>query len=441
MTTRAFELVDTSSKRGYYSDCHTAYVLVTGNEVGSPEQQLILDRQQTNSSLNEQFFIVSVGEGTATTSLQTLACNVGGVLLSVPNDNTATLKQTMLSFFAYHTYEKTLGDFTNRQDNHDRDVVWAERYTSIPNIWGDTTSAVVPVYDKTNEPWRMLGVASVDVVLCEVDELSTVNETEEPSSIRTVEGCSCLDSFTWRGESYKGCTNDDWSVPWCGTQSGCGVCGTDSVGPTMCWDDCTSTSKKSDTNDRLLTSSRHRCETTSPSSCQLEAFRSLHDQSLCGALSGCNSSNSEINLISESIKLPNPFESQSQTPEWAVSGNETSFSTTTLTRTDFESSLETCACDDTQLLPECSCSSAGQTPKSSGGTDYFSKIAGFVFIIVLIGGPIVGLIWLCFWSGDAPLYKRYLEDFCDIWHFEKRNKPPTVSSEEESEELDDEPPA
>jgi len=41
---------------------------------------------------------------------------------------------------------------------------------SIPDIWGPVTTAVTPVYDKRAEPWTMIGVAAVDLPLCEVRE-------------------------------------------------------------------------------------------------------------------------------------------------------------------------------------------------------------------------------------------------------------------------------
>ena len=55
---------------------------------------------------------------------------------------------------------------------------WSEPYTSIPDVWGPVVSAVTPVYDKTtsSEFWKIIGVAAVDLPLCEVRRFATPPE-------------------------------------------------------------------------------------------------------------------------------------------------------------------------------------------------------------------------------------------------------------------------
>ena len=35
----------------------------------------------------------------------------------------------------------------------------------------------------------------------------------------TVYGCTCAETYTWRGNTYSGCSTVDYHQPWCGTSS------------------------------------------------------------------------------------------------------------------------------------------------------------------------------------------------------------------------------
>ena len=63
----------------------------------------------------------------------------------------------MISFYKYYALFKTL----NKVEGYS----WSEPYESIPSIWGAMTTVVAPVYDKTREPWHMMGVAGVDATV------------------------------------------------------------------------------------------------------------------------------------------------------------------------------------------------------------------------------------------------------------------------------------
>jgi hypothetical protein len=107
-------------------------------------------------------------------------------------------------------------------------VSWSEPYYSIPNIWGPLTSAVTPVYDKSRESWRFLGVAAADIPVChlesavtEAELLSVGNNTQD-----TMQGCTCEPTYQYQDKSFDGCTSYHWNTEWCATTVGsnCGVC-------------------------------------------------------------------------------------------------------------------------------------------------------------------------------------------------------------------------
>ena len=72
------------------------------------------------------------------------------------------------------------------------------------------TSVSAPVYDKTREPWHMIGVASVDATVCDLEAKAPVGAPR-----RTPELCAvaCKLDWTYNGQTFNGCSDVDWPVP------------------------------------------------------------------------------------------------------------------------------------------------------------------------------------------------------------------------------------
>jgi len=354
--TKAFELVDSSKGKGYDAGCHTTYVFVTDGKADSPAE-LIKERQKTVK--DEHHIIIALGDGTETSMLQELSCEINGIFSSVKDNLPYTqtqiaLQEAMVGFYRLYALQKTLSKVEG--------VVWSEPYTSIPDIWGPVASASVPVYDKSKEPWHMVGVAAVDVPVCDlVDtarEASPAADSAAPDlPIKTTRGCTCVDEWTYSPKdegtySFQGCTKKDWAVPWCATEAGCGQCNTASVGPNNCWDDCKPTGPQAEVEEVLVSKSAAWCEPLATDPCQLEAIRG--EGSKCGT---CADPAAMANYL------------------WAVDGTEPSFASGTWTEPGFEAatpgasfdtgdSSEGCGCL-ASMKPTCVCSYIEEAKKEA----------------------------------------------------------------------------
>ena len=71
--------------------------------------------------------------------------------------------------------------------------------------------------DKRADPWTMIGVAAVDLPMCELTEAAAAagwtDDQADPSEVLTRQGCACADSYTYEGRTYTGCTTDDAPEP------------------------------------------------------------------------------------------------------------------------------------------------------------------------------------------------------------------------------------
>lgn len=96
----------------------------------------------------------------------------------------------MTAFYSYFALHKSL--------NQVEGVVWSEPYTSIPDIWGPLSTAATPVYDKSREPWHLMGVAAADSTMCDLYEKAEPLATAPSWPAPTVSGCRCVESFTYK---------------------------------------------------------------------------------------------------------------------------------------------------------------------------------------------------------------------------------------------------
>jgi len=339
---RAFKLVDDSNEKNYGAGCHTTYVLVTDGEwagEGNPTSTIV-DRQITHS--DEHFFVVGLGDDKEVfVGLKDLSCKTGAIYTQTNDGDESGLQRAMISFYKYYALFKTL----NKVEGYS----WSEPYESIPSIWGAMTTVVAPVYDKTREPWHMMGVAGVDATVCDLLQ----NKVPDPTgSTRTQRGCTCRETYTYHGKMLSGCTTTDWPVPWCATSGICGSCNTDSV-EGGCWDDCEPEGKEGVLQEELLARSTGWCEPASLDACALEALRlSMGEYK---PESKCGSSESKFDYAScTDANIANY--------SWAIDGPQDPDSTTynlksvqsSLQGTLYDMNADECECDDT-MQPTCAC--------------------------------------------------------------------------------------
>ena len=218
---KAFELVDASVGRSYAADCHTTHVFLTDGAAASPTSTI---QSRQSGVTDEHYFIVSLGSGTEADLLRQLSWDIGGIFSAVPDYEEEELQRALIGFYKYYSLQKTLGKVEG--------FSWTEPYDSIPMIWGPMTSVSAPVYDKTREPWHMIGVASVDATVCDLRRRRAPVGAPRRTP-QTVRGCTCKLDWTYNGQTFNGCSDVDWPVPWCAVQDGCGSGGTElAAGPT-----------------------------------------------------------------------------------------------------------------------------------------------------------------------------------------------------------------
>ena len=377
---RAFKLVDDSKVKNYEAGCHTTYVLVTDGEWSGTDQDpttAITTRQSTHT--DEHFFVVGLGDGVSKSALRSLSCKTGAIYTQVVDNDESGLKRAMISFYKYYALFKSL----NKVEGYS----WSEPYASIPSIWGPMTTVVAPVYDKSREPWHMMGVAGVDATVCDL----LTNKVPAPTgSTKTQRGCSCRETWTYNGNSYAGCTTADWPVPWCATTATCGSCATDSV-EGGCWDDCEPEGKEGVLQEALLSRATAWCEPASLDACALEALRLSVGEQKCGT--------SETNFAYASCS-----DAKIANYSWAIDGPTDPASTSftlkstksTLLGTAYDMNADECKCDDT-MQPTCACAAiaameedAEKRKKKDDGGD-----TTIVFYILL---PLLLLISCCCYS-------------------------------------------
>jgi hypothetical protein len=347
--------------------------LVTDGEwagEGNPTSTIV-DRQITHS--DEHFFVVGLGDDKEVfVGLKDLSCKTGAIYTQTNDGDESGLQRAMISFYKYYALFKTL----NKVEGYS----WSEPYESIPSIWGAMTTVVAPVYDKTREPWHMMGVAGVDATVCDLLQ----NKVPDPTgSTRTQRGCTCRETYTYHGKMLSGCTTTDWPVPWCATSGICGSCNTDSV-EGGCWDDCEPEGKEGVLQEELLARSTGWCEPASLDACALEALRlSMGEYK---PESKCGSSESKFDYAScTDANIANY--------SWAIDGPQDPDSTTynlksvqsSLQGTLYDMNADECECDDT-MQPTCACAAMVEINKRSktcSGGDCSHLNMGLLFGILI----------------------------------------------------------
>ena len=349
---RAFRLVDDSREKSYEAGCHTTYVLVTDGEWSEDPGPTIAARQASDSSADEHFFVVGLGSGVSEPALRDLSCSTGAIYTHADDNDESALQRAMISFYKYFALFKSV--------NKVEGFSWSEPYVSIPSIWGKMTTAVAPVYDKSREPWHMMGVAGVDATVCDLIA-DKVPEPESPPR-RTQRGCACLDTWSYNDASFSGCTSVDWPVPWCATEGSCGSCDTPSV-TGGCWDDCEPEGKEGVLQEALLSRATAWCEPASLDACALEALRLSVGEPACAA--------SEPGFDYASCT-----DAQIEAFAWAIDGPRDPGAATyalkavksSLVGTPYDVNADACACDD-NMQPACACAAAAAALEEALSSD------------------------------------------------------------------------
>ena len=239
--TKAFEITANSDSLGKTANCSRVYVFLTdgkpSDDISEFETMILANKRE-----HDMFFLIALGSGLSNAALDNLrsaACAIDGVSIQVADSDTSALTKALGAYYQYLAMGNMIAEVQPTR--------WAEPFYSIPDIWGPVTTAVTPVYDKRQDPWTMIGVAAVDLPMCELvaaaEQAGWTDDQADPSEVLTRQGCACADSFTYDGKTYNsGCTTDDWSNAWCGTIESddgakCGICD-GSTSPSGCWDEC-----------------------------------------------------------------------------------------------------------------------------------------------------------------------------------------------------------
>ena len=239
--TKAFEITANSDSLGKTANCSRVYVFLTdgkpSDDISEFETMILANKRE-----HDMFFLIALGSGLSNAALDNLrsaACAIDGVSIQVADSDTSALTKALGAYYQYLAMGNMIAEVQPTR--------WAEPFYSIPDIWGPVTTAVTPVYDKRQDPWTMIGVAAVDLPMCELvaaaEQAGWTDDQADPSEVLTRQGCACADSFTYDGTTYNsGCTTDDWSNAWCGTIESddgakCGICD-GSTSPSGCWDEC-----------------------------------------------------------------------------------------------------------------------------------------------------------------------------------------------------------
>eukprot|EP00854_Cymbomonas_tetramitiformis_P020861 gene20861-25015_t len=270
--TKAFEILRRSEAQSFSAGCNTAILFLTD---GDPTDSL----PNTIAYINEQrvdtqyLFYYTLGSGVTKDLVRQMACGTDGVYKHVDDGDSFDLRQAFGSYTRVFSAMLAEAQVSN--------VAYSEPYYSVPDIFGEVTSVVVPVYDNSSTPWVFLGVASADVPVCVLERLVTDDmHSDSATTGDTVQGCTCLSSYTYDGKSFEGCTTYDWSSAWCGTES-CGICD-EQVTPGGCWDICQPNENLAVVEDLLRNLSAVCATTTRPSACTLEALRGSETCGVCG---------------------------------------------------------------------------------------------------------------------------------------------------------------
>jgi len=381
----AFALIDSSRAKKYAASCHTTYMFLTDGIATNPKD-MIRARQATDAGKDEHYFTVAFGTGTDYDMLRGMSCDIGAVFTPVPDGDEAALQRAMISYYKFYALQKTLSKVEG--------FTWTEPYTSVPDIWGPLTSVSAPVYDKTREPWHMMGVASADATVCNLELKAP--ETPAPATLTTVTGCTCKSgAWTYKGVSYSGCSDVDWPVPWCATGPGCGVCDS-TITSTGCWDDCQATGQAAALESELLRRATSWCESSDLPACAVEALRRTADPTHAAACTVCSAA--DIEKYQWAIDGPDANTSAAATS--AAAGFTLSSTSGGLAGTLFDSNTATCSCS-TDMSPSCSCTappplspfpppSPPAPPKEEGAKE---ELPIGIIVGAIAGVMLIAVVW------------------------------------------------
>jgi len=377
---RAFRLVDDSRSKSYEAGCHTTYVLVTDGAWNEDPGPTIAARQASTSGADEHFFVVGLGGQVAESDLRGLSCDTGAIYTHADDGDETKLQRAMISFYKYFALFKSVAQVEG--------FSWSEPYVSIPSIWGKMTTAVAPVYDKSREPWHMMGVAGVDATVCDL-LADKVPAPAESSSRKTQRGCTCYDEWSYGDKRYSGCSSVDWPVPWCATKDGCGSCDTPSV-TGECWDDCEPEGKEGVLQEKLLSRATSWCEPAALDKCALEALRLSVGEPTCS-------------VSSPGFDYASCTDAQIEAFVWAIDGpsdptpSSTEYSLkavkSSLEGTPYDMNADSCLCDD-NMQPSCACAAAAAVEAAARDDGDGEEIDATIGIAAGVAIP-VGLA-LCF---------------------------------------------
>jgi hypothetical protein len=161
-------------------------------------------------------------------------------------------------------------------------------------------------------------------------------------SMTTAMGCACEDTWTYDGTTYTGCTDYDWSKPWCATPAECGF---EFNGvSTGWWDDCNTDSNTVEGKVKTFLQEKSAV-CYSVANMTYEALEVLRGAYTCSSGTMLDDEWSSI------LTTANPFSGSAYT--WEKSGYEAD-NNADLSGTSYDTQMTDCeTCVDT-MSPRCS---------------------------------------------------------------------------------------
>lgn len=154
---KTFNLMKTSKQNERTSSCHTAVLFLTDGE-NTGNDPLPLINSKMNEFENTVVFSYVLGAQGSINVPKAISCATNGVFSTIPDSGDLVSKMSH-----YYNYFAAL-----RAD--DPNPVWVEPYIDAFGA-GEMTTASLAVYDKTNDPHKLIGVIGIDLLVSTMKQL------------------------------------------------------------------------------------------------------------------------------------------------------------------------------------------------------------------------------------------------------------------------------
>ena len=160
---KAYEIMTTSMAAGDVSGCNAQIILfLTDGQITSGRHDIVdyieeLKDEPDHEGISFNILTYGIGEDLDEYNLeklQNISCNNDGIAYEIANIDDS-LSTTMASYYQMFSLSRQI------QNDNDTWIMWVDYYDLFTGYL--LFAACVPVYDKTTDPYQLLGIAVVDV--------------------------------------------------------------------------------------------------------------------------------------------------------------------------------------------------------------------------------------------------------------------------------------